>query len=132
MKRVELEAAAPPPASYRRLRGRLAQTGWIALGSVLERNSPGKGGPRYQWSRRVRGTTVTVALSAAQFGWLKRAIPNQRRVESVLSRMRRLALDYMWKHLPSTSRRKRLSKKTLGQLTNCHSDLTPSRRPQPP
>jgi hypothetical protein len=114
MKRAESDAAARPPASYRRLRGRLAQSGWIALGSVLERNSLGKGGPRYQWSRRVRGKTVTVALSAEQFGWLKVAIANQRRVGSLLSQMRRLALDYMWKHLPSTSRRKRLSNRTLG------------------
>ena len=114
MKKANPDAGAPPPASYRRLRGRLAQIGWIALGSVLERNSPGQGGPRYQWSRRVQGKTLTVALSAAQFAWLKRAITNQRKVESLLRRMRQLAIDYMWKHLPSTSRRKRLSKKTLG------------------
>jgi len=114
MKKAASDADALPPASYRRLRGRLAQIGWITLGSVLERNSPGQGGPRYQWSRRVQGKTVTVALSAAQFAWLKRAITNQRKVESLLRRMRRFALDYMWKHLPSTSRRKRLSKKTLG------------------
>jgi len=114
MQKANPDAAAPPPASYRRLRGRLAQLGWIALGSVLERNSPGQGGPRYQWSRRVRGKTVTVALSAAQFAWLKRAIANQRQVESLLRQMRRFSLAYMWKHLQGTFHRKRLSKKTLG------------------
>jgi hypothetical protein len=86
----------------------------VALGSVLERTLPGGGGPRYQWSRRVAGKTVTVALSAEQFAWLQQAIRNQRKVESLLSQMHALTLDYMWKHLPSTSRRKRLSKKTLG------------------
>jgi hypothetical protein len=114
MKRAKLRADAPLPASYRRLRARLEQIGWLALGSVLERKLPGQGGPRYQWSRRVEGKTVTVALSAEQFAWLKRAIANQRKAESLLSQMHQLTLDYMWKHLPSTLRRKRLSKKTLG------------------
>jgi hypothetical protein len=114
MKRAKSNVEAPLPASYRRLRARLEQIGWIALGSVLERKLPGQGGPRYQWSRRVEGKTVTVALSPEQFAWLKRAIANQRKAESLLSQMYQLTLDYMWKHLPSTSRRKRLSKKTLG------------------
>jgi len=104
----------PLPSAYRRLRERLAQIPWIALGSVLERKSPGRGGPRYQWSRRVEGKTVTVALSAEQFAWLKTAIGNQRQVEDLLDQMHHLTLHYMWKNLPSTSRRKRLSKKTLG------------------
>jgi len=108
------QANAPLPAAYRRRRGKLGQMEWIALGSVLERTAPGKGGPRYQWTRRVQGKTVTVALSAAQFAWLKQAIANQRKVEGILSQMHRMALDYMWKNLPSTSRRKKLSKKTLG------------------
>ena len=114
MKKAQSDLDARLPASYRRLRARLEHTGWMALGSVLERKLPGQGGPRYQWSRRVEGKTVTVALSAQQFGWLKRAIANQRKMESLLSQMYQLTLDYMWKHLPSTSRRKRLSKKTLG------------------
>jgi len=86
----------------------------LALGSVLERDRPGQGGPRYQWSRRVKGKTVTVALSLEQFVWLKRAIANQRKVAALLAQMHRMSLEYMWKTLPSTSRRKRLSKNTLG------------------
>ena len=102
------------PAAYRRLRQRLARTGWIALGSLVERNQPGQGGPRYQWSRRCEGKTVTVALSREQFEWLRIAIDNQRELWALLEIMHRLTLDHMWKHLPSTTRRKRLSKKTLG------------------
>jgi len=68
------------PPAYRRLCQRLAQTGWIALGSLVERTRPGQGGPRYQWSRRVGAKTVTIALSAEQFSWLKTAIANQRKV----------------------------------------------------
>ena len=104
----------PLPAEYRRLQKRLSQSGWIALGSVLERGKPGQGGPRYQWSRRVKGKTVTVALSAEQFAWLKAAIANQRELWATLDQMQKITLDYMWKNLPSTSRRKRLSKNTLG------------------
>ncbi len=114
MKSDKARAQAPLPASYRRLRARLEQIGWVALGSVLERKLPGQGGPRYQWSRRVAGKTVTVALSAEQFSWLKAAIANQRKAESLLSQMHQLSLNYMWKKLPSTTRRKRLSKNTLG------------------
>ena len=57
---------------------------------------------------------MTVALSAEQFNWLKQAIANQRDIEETLSQMHRQTLDYMWKNLPSTTRRKKLSKKTLG------------------
>ena len=102
------------PAAYRRLRDQLAQIGWTALGSVLERKLPGQGGPRYQWTRRVEGKTVTVALSPEQFVWLKAAIANQRTAWDLLDQMNQITLNYMWKHLPSTSRRKKLNKKTLG------------------
>jgi len=103
-----------PPLEYRRLQGRLAEIGWIALGSLLERSRPGQGGPRYQWSRRVGGKTVTVALSAEQFQWLKKAIANQRLAGKLLARMQQLTLRYMWKNVPSTRRRKPLSSNTLG------------------
>ena len=102
------------PPEYRRLQKRLTQSGWIALGTVLERNKPGGGGPRYQWSRRVKGKTVTVALSKEQFAWLKAAIANQREFSKTLEQMHRLTLKHMWQKLPSTTRRKPLSKSTLG------------------
>jgi len=113
---MNVKSASPPdlPAAYRRLRDQLSQVGWMALGSVLERSQPGQGGPRYQWSRRVGRKTVTVALSAEQFAWLKEAIANQRRVWDILLEMQQQTVAYMWKNLPSTTRRKRLSKKTLG------------------
>jgi hypothetical protein len=114
VKQIKPPAEAQLPAAYQRLRRRLSQMGWIGLGSVLERKSPGQGGPRYQWSRRVEGKTITVALSSEQYEWLKDAIANQREVQQLLAQMHRLTLNYMWKHLPSTTRRKRLSQKTLG------------------
>ena len=102
------------PPEYGRLREELGKLGWVALGSVVERGKPGQGGPRYQWSRGVRQKTVTVALSQEQFEWLGQAIQRNRRAWEILERMHQLSLEYMWKHLPSTTRRKRLSKSTLG------------------
>ena len=102
------------PEEFRELRKTLAQVGWVAIGSLVERGEPGQGGPRYQWSRRVEGKTVTVALSKEQYEWMTRAIQNQREANEIMELMQRLSLDYLWTHIPSTARRKRLSKKTLG------------------
>jgi hypothetical protein len=92
----------------------LAQTGWIALGSLVERDQPHQGGPRYQWSRRVGAKTVTVALSAEQFAWLKQAIANQRSLWDELLQMQQLTAEHMLQNLPKPPRRKRLTKKCLG------------------
>lgn len=108
------KASAGLPTEYRHLRQRLSRTRWIALGSLVERDRPGQGGPRYQWSRRVDGKTITIALSAEQFRWLKAAIANQRQVAQILARMHRITLDHLWRNLPGPTRRKRLNLKTLG------------------
>lgn len=102
------------PAPYRQLQKQLAQTGWIALGSLVERSQPGQGGPRYQWSRRVGSKTITVALSAEQFAWLKTAIAHQRQVWDTLMQMQQITAEHVLKNLPNPPRRKRLTKKSLG------------------
>lgn len=104
----------PLPAEYLRLRKELSTIGWIALGSLVERNKPGQGGPRYQWSRRVGPKTVTVALSAEQFQWLQGAIANQRQVWDILMQLQQLTAQHVLENLPNPSRRKRLTKKRLG------------------
>ena len=114
MKKKSGPASQPLPYAYRRWQGQLARIGWVALGTVLERNRPGQGGPRYQWSRRVEGKTITVALSAEQFAWLKAAIANQRKAWNILEKMQRHTLRHMWQNLPETTRRKKLNNKTLG------------------
>jgi hypothetical protein len=102
------------PPEYRSLRQKLSSIGWIALGSLVERDKPGQGGPRYQWSRRVGPKTVTVALSAEQFSWLKQAISNQREVWDILMQLQQLTAQHALENLPGRTRRKRLSKKRLG------------------
>jgi hypothetical protein len=101
-------------AEYEGLRAQLGQIGWIALGTLIERSLPGQGGPRYQWSRRAGGKTVTIALSAEQFAWMQKAVANQRQVWQILLRMQQLTAEHMLQHLPNPPRRKRLSKKRFG------------------
>jgi hypothetical protein len=109
-----LQSTAALPAQYQRLRHKLSQIGWIALGSLVERSKPAQGGPRYQWSRRIGSKTVTVALSAEQFDWLKQAIRNQREVWDILMQLQHLTAEHVLQNLPNPPRRKRLSKKRLG------------------
>jgi hypothetical protein len=102
------------PKEYQRIREKLNDIGWIALGSLVERNQPGQGGPRYQWSRRVGPKTVTVALSAEQYNWLGQAIRNQREVWDILSELQQITAHHVLENLPGPPRRKRLTKKRLG------------------
>jgi hypothetical protein len=102
-------------AEYARLQTRVAQVGWISQGYVQDRG-PGAGGPHYQWTRKVRAKTVSVALSREQFEALAEAIQNWRELEGILDRMQQLTRQIIFGTLPDTRRRKRLSKKVLGLI----------------
>ena|SRR5687767_6706991 len=98
---------------YARLQRQLADIGWISHGSVQDRG-PGAGGPCYQWTRKEKGKTVTVALSAEQYTELKKAIANWRQLQNILRQMQRLSRERIFQSLPPPPRRKRLSHKVLG------------------
>jgi len=98
---------------YRLLCRKLAETGWISHGYVQDRG-PGAGGPCYQWSRKVKGKTVSVALSKDQYLWFKKAIDNWREVQALLKRLQQLSLTELLKTVPDAKRRKPLSKKVMG------------------
>jgi len=102
-------------ADYARLRARLRAVGWISEGYVQDRG-PGAGGPCYQWTRKVRGKTVSVALSREQFVWLKAAIGNWRQVQQILKAMQRLSRRVLFETVPHPPRRKPLSQKVLGLI----------------
>jgi hypothetical protein len=104
-----------PAAAYERLRTRLAKVGWISQGYVQDRG-PGAGGPCYQWTRKVKGKTVSVALSRQQYEWLREAITNWRTVQQTLREMQRLSRQVLFATVPNPPRRKRLGKKTLGLI----------------
>lgn len=100
---------------YETLRQQLARTGWISEGYVQDRG-PGAGGPCYQWTRKVRKKTVSVALSEQQYRWLKAAIENWREVQQTLKEMQRLSREVLFATVPHPPRRKKLGKKVLGLI----------------
>ena len=100
-------------AQYDQLRAGLADIGWISNGYVQDRG-PGAGGPCYQWTRKVKAKTVSVALSQEQYLALKEAIANWREAQEILQRMQVLSREIIFGTLPSPPRRKRLGKKVLG------------------
>jgi virulence-associated protein VapD len=102
-------------ARYRRLQQQLARLGYLSQGSVFERR-PGQQGSRYVWTRKVNAKTVTVALSELQYRWLRKAVLNQRRLETIISQMQTLSRQILFENVPGVSRRKRLNKKVLGTI----------------
>lgn len=102
-------------AEYARLRTRLARLGWISQGYVQDRG-PGAGGPCYQWTRKVKGKTVSVALSHEQYQALQAAIVNWKEAQQILQQMQTLSREIIFGTLPHPQRRKRLGKKVLGLI----------------
>ena len=100
-------------SEHRRLARTLAGIGFVSQGSVFAR-AEGAPGSRYQWTwKDSRQKTTSSTLSAEQFAWLRKAIANQRRVNRILEKMRRLSRRIVMDHLPAPPRRKSLSIKPL-------------------
>jgi len=99
--------------AYDQLRARLSQTGWISEGYAQNRG-PGAGGPCYQWTRKVKGKTVSVALSKEQFEWITQAIANWRLMQQTIKEMQRLSRHVLFNTIPHPPRRKKLGQKVLG------------------
>jgi len=112
-KSASTASASGRPARYRQLCEGMAGCGWISEGYVQDRG-PGAGGPCYQWTRKVQGKTVSVALSKEQYEWLKEAIANWRELQARLKEMQRLSREELFTTIPGPKRRKPLSKKVLG------------------
>jgi virulence-associated protein VapD len=110
-----MKTGSRPVPSYRQLQRQLARTGYVSQGSVFER-TPGQQGSRYVWTRKVRAKTVTVALSQAQYQWLRQAVDNQRNLQKIIGQMQTLSRQILFETVPGVARRKRLSKKVLGLI----------------
>jgi hypothetical protein len=112
----------PPPEQkqalrrYRSLTRQLAAVGWISQGSVQDRTDRQGGGAGYQWTRKVAGKTVTVALTPEQYHQMKEAITNQRRLKKLIAEMEKESRRTIFAAAPHQRRRKRLSKKVLGTI----------------
>src|SRR3989449_9869950 len=104
-----------PLAQYAALRRRLAKISWISQGYVQDRG-PGAGGPCYQWTRKVKGKTVSVALSEEQFDAMQKAIRTWRKTKKIIKEMQKLSREEIFTTLPGTKRLKPLTKKVLGLI----------------
>ena len=100
---------------YQTLVEQLGETSWISEGYVQDRG-PGAGGPKYQWTRKVKGKTVSVALSQEHFEWLRAAIEDWKTVQKILREMQMLSRQVLFTTIPEPHRRKRLSKKAMGLI----------------
>lgn len=98
---------------YQQLLEQLSRSGWISEGHAQNRG-PGAGGPCFQWTRKVKGKTVSVALSEEQFNALQQAIENWKKTRKIIKRMQQLSREEIFTTLPGTKRRKPLPKKVLG------------------
>ena len=100
-------------AEYGKLQEQLATTGWISHGYVQDRG-PGAGGPCYQWTRKEKTKTVSLALSKEQYQAMLGAIVTWRQVQQILARMEQISRLVIFSTLPDTRRRKPLTKRVLG------------------
>lgn len=86
------------------LRASLAAVGHFRRGSIQRRlmpcgkpgcccqaNPPKLHGPYYQWTRKVRGKTVTVRLKPNEARLLRSWIANSRRLDKIVAQMERLS-----------------------------------------
>ena len=106
--------AMNPQREFRRLRQLLGRTGYISQGSVQDRTHRAGGGAGYQWTRKVAGKTVTVALTAEQFQKMKEAVINKRHLTQLIRRLEAISRQILFKAHPHPARRKTLSDKVLG------------------
>lgn len=105
---------------YEVLKKSLAGVGYVRRGSVVRRFMPcGKSGcvcqesppqlhgPYYQWTRKIRGKTVTVRLTPEQADHLRRWIESGRELNRIVAQMERLSLratDRLLRGLTAASR----------------------------
>jgi hypothetical protein len=101
---------------YQRLCQSLAHTGYISQGSVVDRSRlrPPRFG--YQWTRKVKGKTITVALSQPEFEALGQAIINQRKLSQTLRRMEQISRRILFANRSKPDQRKPLRQKVLGLI----------------
>jgi hypothetical protein len=99
---------------FEQLRHSLGQLGLISQGSVQDRTDRQGGGAGYQWTRKVKQKTITVSLTAEQFGKMKEAVVNYRNLRRQLLQIEKISRRLIFQSSPHPGRRKRLSQKVLG------------------
>ena len=105
---------------YRALKESLADLGPIRRGTVLHRlescgkpgcrcqaDPPQRHGPYYNWTRKVKGKTVTVRVTEEQARLLQHWIANARRMDEILAEMKSVS-DRITEPLFQAARKKPL------------------------
>jgi len=100
-------------ARYEKYAHSLTAIGPICQGTVIERNDvrrrSGKTktyGPYYLWTRKLKGKTLSIAISQQQYDQLKQAIANQNRLDKILAKMRSLTQEIIFTNTPGIKKRK--------------------------
>jgi hypothetical protein len=114
--KTDLALLAELRREFQQLRRTLGQMGYISQGSVQDRTQRRGGGAGYQWTRKVAQKTITVALTAEQFGKMKEAVANQRKLRQQLRRMEQISRRIIFQSSPHPYRRKYLNRKVLGLI----------------
>ena len=109
-------AVAQLQKDYQRLRGSLAQIGYISQGSVVDRSKlkPPRSG--YQWTRKVKAKTITVALSQCEFDALAQANANERELNQIIRQMEQISRRILFTNRTQPGQRKPLRQKVLGLI----------------
>lgn len=91
--------------------------GYILQGSVVRRKLQRRVrtilktyGPYYLWTRKIKGKTVTIALTDDQSRIIRQAINRNRELERRLDRLRSLSEQIIIAASPSVAKRKRTPK----------------------
>jgi hypothetical protein len=116
-----MNKASPLPVTqlqkdYQRLRRSLTQIGYISQGSAVDRSKlkPPRSG--YQWTRKVKGKTITVALSQSEFEALAQAIANERKLKQTIRKMEQISRRIFFINRSQTRQHKPLRQKVLGLM----------------
>ena len=102
---------------YSALKRSVLSIGFIRRGSLVRRfmpcgqpgcrcrsKPPRLHGPYYQWTRKIRGKTVTVRVTFAEAKQIREWIKNGRQLNGILSRMEKLSLRITARALGATER----------------------------
>lgn len=115
-----MQKSRPSPRHLQRrfeeLRQQLARIGYITQGLVLDRSTLTPPRHGYQWTRKVRRKTITVALSRAQYAAFGQAASNYRTLWNIVAEMERVSRQILFRTVPDPPRRKRLAKRVLGLI----------------
>ncbi|HZK28888.1 MAG TPA: DUF6788 family protein [Clostridia bacterium] len=98
---------------YAALATELSTLKWVSHGYAQNRGR-GAGGPCYQWTRKEKGKTISVAMSVEQYEAMAEAIANGKKAKQILRRMGQISRRIIFSTLPDTKRSKPLTDEVLG------------------